>query len=255
MWWHSLGEHDLPEGRAWLSPRESDVESALRYTKRRNEWLLARWTAKQTVAHLLGVPPDSDSLAGIEIRTVLHGPAQGAPEVFVDGARATVAVSLTDRAGWAVCTAGDQGAIGCDLELVEPRSEWFVQDFLTVAEQALVAEPPWDAPADVVANLIWSAKESALKVLRTGLRRATRSVEVGFGPGIEDGWRELVVRGEEGVRFPGWWSRYGLFLLTVIASDEDAPPTPLLPPPRLVSAEPSHTWMDAPAVGWDSPAT
>lgn len=45
-----------------------------------------------------------------------------------------------------VCAVGQRGPIGFDLELDEPRSAAFVRD-----------------------HLMWSAKESALKVVRTGL--------------------------------------------------------------------------------------
>ena len=184
----------------------------MRFTKRRDEWLLARWTAKQALAGRLGLPDDPVSLGRIEIRTIIGGPAQGAPEVFVDGDRYEIGVSLTDRAGWAVCTVGAVEELGCDLELVEPRSDRFVRDFLTPREQSDVADPPVDCLSDAVANLIWSAKESALKVLRTGLRRDTRSVEVGFPaePSV-DGWQPLAVRTEEGRDLPGWWRQYGEF--------------------------------------------
>ena len=75
-------------------------------------------------------------------------------------------------------------AVGCDLELVEPRTPGFVADFLTAAEQQSVASRP---DPDAAANLIWSAKESALKVLQTGLRRDTRSVEVAVDEPRDDG--------------------------------------------------------------------
>ena len=116
------------------------------------------------------------ALARIESRAA----GDGAPELFVDGQPAEHGVSLTDRAGCAACLVADEpAAIGCDLELVEPRSDAFVRDYLTGPEADLVAAA---GPArDVAANLIWSAKESALKVLRTGLRRDTRSVEVTRG--------------------------------------------------------------------------
>jgi 4'-phosphopantetheinyl transferase len=97
----------------------------------------------------------------------------GAPEAYMDGRPLDIGISLTDRAGWAECLLGDTaGRIGCDLELVDPRSAAFVRDYFTAAERAFVGADP------LAANLLWSAKESALKVLRTGLRRDTRTVEV-----------------------------------------------------------------------------
>jgi 4'-phosphopantetheinyl transferase len=165
--WHSLGESDLPPGREWLSAFDVDRMGSLRFAKRRREWLLGRWTGKQAVAHHLGLGLTAAESARLEIRTVMAGAARGAPEVFVDGARVPVEVSLTHRAGWAVCAVSGKAGIGCDLELVEPRSAAFVRDYLTLSEQSAVWDPPFEASADVVANLIWSAKESALKVLKT----------------------------------------------------------------------------------------
>lgn len=252
--WHSLGAASLPHSGDWLSAGEAERVGAMRFTKRRSEWQLARWTAKQALAAHLGLANDSASLAEIEIRTIIGGEAQGAPEVFIGGRRLEIGLSLTDRADWAVCTIGAVDELGCDLELVEPRSDRFVRDYLTAAEQAAVAEPRVDVAGDAMANLIWSAKESALKVLRTGLRRDTRSVEVTFpdGPGV-DGWGRLHVRTEEGRDLPGWWHLYGEFLLTVVTGEPVPPPLPLVDPPALASARPSHGWLQSPAVDRRAP--
>jgi 4'-phosphopantetheinyl transferase len=247
--WHSLGATSLPDSTDWLAAGEADRVAAMQFTKRRGEWLLARWTAKQALAAELGLAQDPASLAGIEIRTIIGGEAQGAPEVFVNGVRCEIGISLTDRADWAVCVVGAVDELGCDLELVEPRSKHFVGDFLTAREQATVADPPLDASGDAVANLIWSAKESALKVLRTGLRRDTRSVEVTFPTEPSaDGWQSLVVRTEEGRDLPGWWRRYGEFVLTVVSGRVVPPPRPLIDPPGLATARPSHSWLTSPLV-------
>jgi 4'-phosphopantetheinyl transferase len=252
MWWLSCGESDLPAEGHWLSAAESERRRTMRFTKRRSEWLLARWTGKNAIAAVLGFPRDLASLARIEIRSVLEGPSQGAPEVFVGGDRISCRVSLTDRAGWAVCAVSEEAEVGCDLELVEPRSENMVRDFFTPSEQQVVAKPPFEAPPDLTANLIWSAKESALKVLRTGLRRDTRSVEVVLTPDEPvQGWRGLVTRTEEGVRFSGWWRQYGAFILTVVAAVDLPPPRAIREPPKLASAEPSHSWMTSPLVPED----
>ena len=95
-----------------------------------------------------------------------------------------------------------------------------------------------------MANLVWCGKESALKVLRTGLRRDTRSVEVSFpdGPKV-DGWAPMSVRAVEGTVFPGWWQRFGAFVLTVAATEPFAPPRPLVDPPGLATAVPAHSWL------------
>jgi 4'-phosphopantetheinyl transferase len=217
----------------------------MRFTKRRTEYLTRRWAAKVAVAHRVGLPTDTTSLARVEVRNA----AGGAPEAYLDGRPAGVGVSLTDRAGWAVCLVSDgPQPAGCDLELAEPRSPAFVRDFLTEAEQHAVAEAGWAAGRRDLANLIWSAKESTVKVLRTGLSRDTRSVQVTLaaGPGT-DGWSELTAGTEEGGRFPGWWCRHGPFLLTVVYPAPARPPVSIEDPPALAGAEPEHSWLSRPA--------
>ena len=153
---------------------------------------------------------------------------------------------MTDRADWAVCLASTETvALGCDLELVEPRSDGFVADYLTPAEQRFVLGSGHDR--DLMANLMWSAKESALKVLRVGLRRDTRSVEVALEDRTVSGWGALRVRdAQSDAVFPGWWRCFGEFVLTVAASDPIGPPDPLVEPAPLATATPTHGWMGEP---------
>jgi 4'-phosphopantetheinyl transferase len=233
--------HEVPDAADWLSPTESARLAGLTFTKRHGEVRLARWTAKQAIASALGLENDAATLARIEIRAA----STGAPTVFLGDERAPVAVSMTDRADWAVCVVAPSGiAVGCDLELVEARTDAFVRDWFTPGEQDLVRGAGRGAERDLLANLVWSAKESALKVLETGLRRDTRSVEVDVVEGVGDErWARLVVRAEEGATFPGWWRRYGSFLLTFAAAADCAPPVPLEEPPRLAGATPSHSWL------------
>jgi 4'-phosphopantetheinyl transferase len=243
IWWLARGEDQLPATADWLSPAECSRADALRYTKRRTDFLLGRWTLKLAVARVLGWPDDPAVLARIEGRNA----PSGAPRLYIDGQPAAHGVSLTDRAGCAVCLVADRAvAVGCDVEIVEPRSDAFVRDYLTPAEQRLVgaAGPAWD----MTANLIWSAKESALKVLETGLRRDTRSVEVALtelSP-PERTWSALRVRTAEGEIFPGWWRRSGSFLLTVCWPDGGPPPAALEARSPIDTMLPSHRWVDRP---------
>ena len=131
---------------------------------------------------------------------------------------------------------------------VEERSDAFVADYLTESEQRLVSVAGSE-DRDLLANLIWCGKESALKVLRTGLRRSTLSVEVSFpkGPTVA-GWSPLSVRSVEGVVFPGWWQRFSAFVLTIAATAPFAPPLAMTDPPGLASAVPDDAWLRARAV-------
>ena len=240
--WLSRGLGQVPEGQGWLSAAGIDRLGRMRYAKRSSEFLVSRATSKQAIAHAVGLPPDDpDVLRRIEVR---HRPT-GAPAPFVDGEPAGLAMSSTDRADRAVCvvTATAGVAIGCDLELVEERSQGFVASYLTPPEQQVVAAA---ALPDLTANLIWSAKESALKVLETGLRRDTRSVEVRLGDEVVAGWSALEVQPVEGGVFPGWWRQAGPFLLSVVASAPIAPPVAFEEPDGLSTATPTHRWLDAP---------
>lgn len=244
-WWLARGEDRLPAATDWLSASERVRAGALRYAKRRTDFLLSRWTLKLAVAKVLGWPDDPAVLARIESR-----PAPGgAPRLYLDGQPADRGISLTDRAGCAVCLlAAGPAAIGCDVEIVEPRSNAFVRDYLTRAEQRLTGAAGPDR--DLAANLIWSAKESALKVLGTGLRRDTRSVEVELDlAGLstaERVWSALRVRTAEGEFFPGWWRRSGSFVVTACWPGGGPPPVALEARSPIDAMLPSHRWVDRP---------
>jgi 4'-phosphopantetheinyl transferase len=253
MRWLVRGEEQVPTGQEWLTGVEAARAGSMRFTKRRNEYLVRRYAGKCAVAAAVGIPEDPPSLGRIGVlnrRT-------GAPYVEVDGQPLGLDISLTDRAGWAVCLVGpDLGAVGVDLEIVEPRSAGFVRDFLTPPEQAVVAGAPGADGHDAAANLIWSAKEGALKVLRTGLRADTRTVEVTLedpagitnGADRSDGWQRLTVSSGD-TRFPGWWRRDGVFLLTMVAATGLAEPPQVLPGSAdLTQAEPIHSWVTHPLV-------
>jgi 4'-phosphopantetheinyl transferase len=239
--WLSQGMDDAPADDAWLSPLEAGYLARLRFVKRRTEFRLGRWTAKQAIALYLGLPRSPAELR----RIVIDRAPDGAPAPTVGGRPAEAYLTMTDRADQAVCLVGPPGtALGCDLELVEPRSEGFVRDYFTPEEQAFVAAAPEDGDARaLLANLVWCGKESALKVLRTGLRRDTRSVFVSFPAGPEnEGWSPMQVRAVEGTLFPGWWRRFGAFVLTMASTAPFEPPRSLVDPPGLAGAQPAESW-------------
>ena len=95
-------------------------------------------------------------------------------------------------------------------------------------------------------TLLWSAKESALKALRTGLRLDTRSVivspltqdqgedELGHIrelypssrlPCALNNWCPLHVRCANGQVFQGWWQHTGSLLRTLVAAPRPLRPT------------------------------
>jgi 4'-phosphopantetheinyl transferase len=197
--WLTQTEADAPANNDWLSPSELVSVSTMRFDKRRADWRLGRWTAKRALASRLGI----EQLQTIEIRNA----ASGAPEVFLDGKPAPLTISISHRAGRALCAVASCGvALGCDLEAVEPRSEAFVADYFTPEEQTFV-ERANETDRPLLSTLIWSAKESALKALGEGLRLDTQSVVVSLSPSPPAaGWRRLSVHYTDADQtFHGWW--------------------------------------------------
>lgn len=254
VWWLEQSTDDLPASDVWLSPAERLRLDAMRFPKRRADWRLGRWTAKRAIAAYLKAPCDPEMLARIEIRSA----TSGAPEVFLKNEPAGVSISITHRVGIAACAvAPSETMIGCDLELIEPRSGAFLTDYFTTSEQALV-QGVSDAEQIVSSTLLWSAKESALKVLKTGLRFDTRSVEVSLGelsPPAPTGylqgpmqssfsdvpldggdWRPLTVTQANGHAFHGWWLSAGQLVRTIVTAPPSRPPMIMSALPRSAIA-------------------
>jgi len=205
--WLTNSLADVPAGDAWLSARERAVLARLRIAKRRDDWRLGRWTAKAAVAAWLGVPA-----ARIEILAA----ADGAPEAFLDGRPAPVSVSLSHREGRALAVVADAPAVvGCDLELIEPRSGAFVREWLPDADAT--------ALTPLAANLLWTAKEAAAKVRREGLRLDVRRARVDV-PDADGGWRPLTVVWAEGSRTAGWWRDAAGWVMTIAGAPAPARP-------------------------------
>jgi len=246
IWWLEQSLAEAPAANDWLSPGEKLRLDAMRFPKRRADWRLGRWTAKRAVAAYLNVACDPDMLTRIEIRSALSG----APEVFLDNHPATVSVSITHRAGVAACAvAPSEITIGCDLELVEPRSDAFLADYFTAGEQAFVMRVPSEKRV-VFSNLLWSAKESALKALKVGLRLDTRCVEVSLRetaaedplkdatsasfydtpPQIRN-WHPLTVTHADSQCLEGWWQSAGELVRTIVTDPSTGAPRFLSVPP------------------------
>ena len=223
--WLEQIEADVPAENAWLSAGEIARLNGMRIAKRRNDWRLGRWTAKRALASYLNLPAHPHVFRRIEIRPA----SSGAPEAFLANKPAAVTVSLSHGAGRAICAVASAGLeLGCDLEVIEPRSEAFLSDYFTAEEQALVARAPATDRARL-STLLWSAKESALKALHTGLRLDTRSVIASLDDTAFDlnGWSRLQVRYTGGRIFHGWWQHVDNIMRTVVANSLPDSPIPL----------------------------
>ena len=207
------------EAQGFLSPSELQKYSTFRFPKRRDEWLLGRWTAK-TLVHSLPAYQHY-SLDQIEIRNT----PEGAPYLQLpDRAAPAECLTISHSGNLALCAlaTGLDLQVGTDLEKIEARTETFILDYFTPAERQLVEKYPAETRAMVV-TLIWSAKESMLKALGVGLRRDTRMVEVhgldGLLPAGNDHgkWQKIQI-GEQPASeraWAAWWQRRDPFVLTL----------------------------------------
>src|SRR6201997_3604451 len=172
VFWLTQTEKDVPPTNDWLCPEEIACLNSFRFAKRRSDWRLGRWTAKQAIAACLYWPAFPGLLAEIEIRAT----PSGAPEALLPGLTTPLSFSISHRAGKSMCAVSPvRMRLGCDLEVVEERSQAFATDYLTAAEQAFLGRAAHEDRPGLLA-LLWSAKESALKALGEGVRRDTRSV-------------------------------------------------------------------------------
>ncbi len=219
--WLLLASSSLPEGDDWLHPDETKALAALKFAKRRSDWRLGRWVAKRALATVLDVEDPR------RIRVVAA--EDGAPEALIDGRTSDCRISITHRNDIAACVVVTDGRVGCDLEAIETRSTRFVDDFFTTRERAW-AEGGTSSDRDLRVALVWSAKESALKAVRVGLRRDTRSMEVEIHDPRAAGepWHAFVVTARpEDLRMGGWWRQEQDMVLTVVC-DGERPPSSVL---------------------------
>lgn len=246
----SLADHpDLARGippPGLLSPIESARLASLRSAKRRRDWLLGRWTAKQLLQSTLG---QEFGLSLPLSAYTIENDAMGAPLAEFDpnsaGQDVTAGCTLEpDGLSLSISHSGDQAFcalsllgdahIGADIERIEERSEAFMHDYFTADEIAAVEVAPAGLQSTVV-TLIWSAKEATLKALRLGLRADTRRVSCPIAldvTGLGDVplgylWTRFAIQVEPALwaqaglaarqyATPGWWQIMSNYALTLV---------------------------------------
>jgi 4'-phosphopantetheinyl transferase len=165
--------------------------------------------------------------------------------VCFENNQAHVSISLSHRAGIGACAIAPAGMmLGCDLEVVEPRSDAFVEDYFTTEEREMLQGKSVAHRFRILA-LLWSAKESTLKVLRTGLRLDTRCVAItvcddfrcmteapinkaGSQSLSTENWRRFRGCQANDRVFYGWWQERGNVVRTIAAEQPIKPPRVVL---------------------------
>jgi 4'-phosphopantetheinyl transferase len=206
---------DLPTDESWLAAGERVRAAGFRFAKRRNDWILGRWTAKRALrAYLAQTGHGIPDYPAIEIRSA----PDGAPEPFWNGALAPVSLTLSHSESQGFCAITRPGIpVGCDLETVSSRDWTFIFDYFCAEERSFLTNARADRQP-LLSTLVWSAKESALKCLRAGLRRDTRSVLVHVAGEGKSSWNMFTAHCLESKRaFYGWWRESGGCVQTVAA--------------------------------------
>jgi 4'-phosphopantetheinyl transferase len=219
---------ELPAVDHWLGAAERAHFARLPAAPRRADWLLGRWAAKSALATWLGLEPSPWTWQRLEVLS----DGDGRPVANWRSRPLAEALSLSHRSSRAIAAIAAPGcAIGCDLERIEPRSAAFVADYFTATERADVENAP-AGDRELVANLVWSAKESVLKLLGVGLSVDTRRVSVRMSAPVADAeWSRFdATDAGGGHRFDGWWRRDRGFVATFCAHPAGGPPRILAAP-------------------------
>ncbi len=180
-----------PEATALLTATEREKFDAIKTRERQREWLLGRQTLKELLRRATGRDtPLSQIETGYD--------ATGAPTTtFVAPDGRPFRVSISHSRGYAFCAAvsSEAGAVGADIEYIEPRAPDFASSFFTEQEQAHL-RPASARHYDMFLTAIWSAKEATLKALGSGWWRNTHLVSCLPNPQLSP---------------PGVWNRFQIF--------------------------------------------
>lgn len=223
VYWLSArqNEYDSDDKKPdWLGETEFAYWTQLKSTKRRRDWLLGRWSAKQLLGQMVGettgrrLRPDT-----IEI---LRHP-DGWPQVRIEGltdpsATYSLSISHSHDQAFVAAVTGDSHLLGVDIEFVEPRPPGFAADYFTGEEMSFLAAAP-DSQQVVLITAIWSGKEAALKAIRRGLAEDTRIVSCIPALNGDPSWRQMPVmwsRPAERPALTGWWRTMGDYVMTLV---------------------------------------
>ncbi|MDJ0450857.1 4'-phosphopantetheinyl transferase superfamily protein [Methylocystis sp. JR02] len=152
---------DEKRRRTVLSPQEAEAYNALRFEKRRREWLAGRLAAKLALRRRLrasgGTPPP---LARIAVSN--RDGASGPPVSPIAGV-----VSISHSHGLAAAVAGP-APVGVDIERLRPFSASLRTVFLSDAERAWLGRAEAEQPE--LPTLGWAFKEAFCKARLIGIQ-------------------------------------------------------------------------------------
>jgi 4'-phosphopantetheinyl transferase len=202
-----------------LSAEERERHESFRVLKRRRDWLLGRWTAKNLLRehlnqHSIFVPLD---------QIVIRADEDGSPYALLSGQRLPVNLSISHSGAHSLCALTDDtdARVGADIEVIEPRPMSLAEQFFTEEELTAVLARP-EAERDARITLVWSAKEAFLKCTKEGLRVDTRAISVELPELLADAgdWQTMRVSPRVelmrvGTDYRAWWRRDEDAILTL----------------------------------------
>ncbi len=206
-----LEEDPQDTAERFLSPEEQQVFSGLKHPKRRSEWLAGRIAAKRLIREArFSAEGAIVSYAAISI----IADELGAPMVAVVGEPGlSPVISISHSGGLAVAMGlasptlpvaslvdKKVEAIGVDIEVIEPRSARFIEDYFTADEVTAIQDTPAGCGVDFEVTARWALKEALLKALGIGARvdmRALRTLYVRAG--------HLPPHGGQPLALPSWF--------------------------------------------------
>jgi 4'-phosphopantetheinyl transferase len=232
---------DLASGQAspdLLSTEETAYFNGFSVLKRRQDWLLGRWTTKLLLQAI--IQQQSGRSIPLHQISILPG-KDGAPQAsfaapFAD-LDSTFSVSISHSHGSSLCAAVTRPdwPLGADIERIEPRSPSFAADFFTGEEQAQIRDAAPEMKETLV-TAVWSGKEAALKAIHEGLRSDTRVVSCHFALPLRSAgipaspppgkWKPFCIEWQreadrrERPELNGWWMVSERYVLTLATTEK-----------------------------------
>ena len=190
IYWNMIGFSHIPENFDWLNEAELQQMQGFRFPKKRQDWLSGRWTAKSLLRNIF------QTSQNIELKDLsIQNKPSGAPYALHNGKPLDGSISISHRGNYAVTAFSFDPSLslGIDLELVEEKSQGFIEDYFTKAETYQIVHLSSDEQM-LASSLLWSGREALVKAHQIGLRVDTRAFELKYAPANKkETWQPLEI--------------------------------------------------------------
>ncbi|MCH2224494.1 MAG: 4'-phosphopantetheinyl transferase superfamily protein [Crocinitomicaceae bacterium] len=152
------GDPEIQNGfGALLSPEEIGERNGFKYARRRKSFVLGRASAKLAIEQISGETPPS-------VITIDKG-VFGFPIVKGISERISVSISHCESIGISIAYP-DEHPVSVDIEKIDEERVALIEQYMTSEEMDLSTKY---CSSEIGAFLMWTAKESLSKILKTGL--------------------------------------------------------------------------------------